>query len=146
MEKLYVDIKFVHTNALKPSYAIVNDAGFDLATVEPVTIDAWKTMAVRTGICVGIPEGYEVQIRPKSGVSLKTPLMVKNAPGTIDSGYTGEILVILINMSDSPYTIAQGTKIAQAVIAKCYTAEFTEVYEFAETPRGANGFGSTDKN
>jgi len=99
--------------------------------------------AVATGLSAEIPKGFELQVRPKSGLALKSGLTVLNTPGTIDFGYRGEIKVILINLSSEPYQIEKGQKIAQLVVAPVANAEFQEVDELSDTARGEGGFGST---
>lgn len=126
-----------------PRYRHRGDAGFDLAASEDVTIGPWERKLIPTGLKVDIPEWYEMQIRPRSGVSLKTPLMIANSPGTIDSGYRGEVKIIVFNASNKPYTIKRGDRIAQGVIVKLPEVEHVEVNKLSETSRGENGFGST---
>jgi dUTP pyrophosphatase len=108
-----------------------------------VTIAASARHAVATGLAVAIPEGYEIQVRPRSGLALKHGISVPNTPGTIDSDYRGELKVILINLGDEPFAIARGDRIAQLVLAPVVQAAWDEVDELDATDRGEGGFGST---
>lgn len=110
---------------------------------EPVLLEPLQRRVVPTGIYVSIPNGYEGQVRPRSGLAAKKGITVLNAPGTIDADYRGEIGVILVNLSDTSFRINPGERIAQLVFAKCERAEFVEVDELDETVRGEGGFGST---
>ena len=128
-----------------PTYAAPGDAGADLRAALPlgmVTIYPGERKKICTGMRVAVPEGYEMQIRSRSGLAY-SGIVVANSPGTIDSGYRGEIGVILCNISDTPYAVHHGYKIAQAVIAPVVRAEFELVSELDETERGEGGFGST---
>lgn len=128
-----------------PQYETENSAGVDLhANIEePVLLEPLQRHIIPTGICVSIPNGYEGQVRPRSGLAAKKGITVLNAPGTIDADYRGEIGVILVNLSDTTFRINPGERIAQLVFAKCERAEFVEVEELDETARGEGGFGST---
>lgn len=128
-----------------PQYETENSAGVDLhANIEePVFLEPLQRHVIPTGICVSIPNGYEGQVRPRSGLAAKKGITVLNAPGTIDADYRGEIGVILVNLSDTTFRINPGERIAQLVFAKCERAEFVEVEELDETVRGDGGFGST---
>lgn len=128
-----------------PSYATVFSAGMDLkADIEQsITIRPLQRVLVPTGLYIALPEGYEAQVRPRSGLAAKHGITVLNAPGTIDADYRGEIKVILVNLSDSDFNIEPGERIAQMVIAKHERVEWIEVDELDETQRGAGGFGST---
>ena len=130
-----------------PHYQTEHSAGVDLyAAVEgEVVIEAGKWKLIPTGIAVAIPEGYEGQVRPRSGLALKHGIGMLNAPGTIDADYRGEISVILFNFSDRPFTICRGDRIAQMVVAKFMKAEFRKVDGLNETKRGSGGFGHTGK-
>lgn len=143
-----VGIVKLNPDAIIPEYAHPTDAGADVAAVEETTIEPGETKIVKTGIAVAIPAGYEIQIRPRSGLSLKSKLRIANAPGTIDTEYRGEIGIIMTNTGDVPYVIDKGMKIAQMVIAPTPMIkwnEVTTVEELGTTDRGADGFGSTDK-
>ena len=126
-----------------PAYATGGAAGMDVVSAEDVTIAPGARHAVATGLAVAIPAGYEIQVRPRSGLALKHGISVPNAPGTIDSDYRGELKVILINHGDEPFAIARGDRVAQLVLAPVIRAAWSEVAELDETQRGAGGFGST---
>lgn len=128
-----------------PSYATDQSAGMDLtaALEEAIEIDAGERMLIPTGLSIALPQGYEAQIRPRSGLALKHGVTVLNSPGTIDADYRGEIGVILANMGSAPFTVERGMRIAQMVIAKHATVEWEVAEELDETTRGAGGFGST---
>ena len=126
-----------------PRYATAGAAGMDVLSAEDVIIEPGARHAVATGLAVAIPPGYEIQVRPRSGLALKHGISVPNTPGTIDSDYRGELKVILINHSAEPFAIHRGDRIAQLVLAPVTLAEWDEVSELDETMRGAGGFGST---
>lgn len=128
-----------------PSYATVGAAGLDLraAVAEPLTLLPGARVAVPTGLVVAIPEGFEGQVRARSGLALKHGLGLPNAPGTIDSDYRGEVKVILANWGEAPVTIQRGDRIAQLLVAPVARAELTVVDELPETRRGEGGFGHT---
>lgn len=168
-----VKVRKLHPDAVIPRYAKPGDSGFDLVAVEDVIIAPGETELVPTGLAFEIPEGYEMQIRPRSGVSFNTFLRIANTPGTIDSGFRGEVKIIVDNIAPlsvlwhdplsiedeyidvggdeykhraGTYIIRKGDRIAQGVIAPVMRAEFTEVAELSETERGTGGFGSTGVN
>ncbi|MDV3457460.1 dUTP diphosphatase [Sphingomonas sp. HF-S4] len=126
-----------------PAYATSGAAGMDVVAAEDLMLDPGKRHAVATGFAMAIPEGYEVQVRPRSGLALKHGITCLNTPGTIDSDYRGEVKVILANLGDAPFAIARGDRIAQLVSAPVQRADLTEVETLDETARGAGGFGST---
>ena len=128
-----------------PKYAKHGDAGMDICSAEDTHIPAFGWKAVPTGIYIELPEGYECQIRSRSGLAAKFGMQVLNSPGTIDSGYRGEIKVILKNNDHRPYEVKSGDRIAQMVFAPVTTAIFTEVAELSDTERGEGGLGSTGK-
>jgi dUTP pyrophosphatase len=138
-----VKVKKCHKDAKMPRYADLWASGADLYLVEDIILSPGETGLAPTGLQMEIPPGWEIQIRPRSGMSFKTPIRVANAPGTIDNNYRGEIKVILTNTGDAGIKILKGERIAQAVLAPVYRAEYIEVEELSETNRGANGFGST---
>lgn len=144
-ERIPVKIERIHPDAIIPKYAHKTDCGADVFAVEEVTLKPHTTEIIKTGIKIAIPGGYEVQVRPRSGLSLKSPLRIANAPGTIDSDYRGEVGIIMENTGNLSYTIEKGDKIAQLVIAPTPMMEFTEVSELDNTERGEGGFGSTGK-
>lgn len=139
-----VEIKFqkLHPDAQVPSYAHIGDAGADVYCVTEVTLYPQNRVAIPTGLAVDIPIGYELQVRPKSGLALKHGITVLNSPGTVDAGYRGEIKVILINFGAAAYTFAKGQKIAQLVLKPVIQANYMES-ELEDSDRGMGGFGST---
>ncbi|MDR7318894.1 dUTP diphosphatase [Brevibacillus nitrificans] len=166
-----VKVKKLHDGATIPKYARYGDAGFDLVAVEDTIVYPSHTGLVRTGLAFEIPDGYEIQVRPRSGISAKTRLRVSNAPGTIDSGFRGEVKVIIDNLNPmvtnvedfkpeiklitgwsmemdesypkGAYLICKGDRIAQGVLAEVPIADFELVDELDETERGTGGFGSS---
>jgi dUTP pyrophosphatase len=126
-----------------PKYATDGAAGMDVLSAEGLTLAPGARHAVATGLSVAIPPGYEIQVRPRSGLALKHGISVPNTPGTIDSDYRGELKVILINHGAEPFPIHRGDRIAQLVLAPVTVAEWDEVAELDATDRGAGGFGST---
>lgn len=126
-----------------PTQATAGAAGADLVAAEDAVIAPGGVHAVATGIALAIPEGYEGQVRPRSGLALKHGVTVLNAPGTIDADYRGEVKVILINHGPEPFRVARGDRIAQLVIAAVAPAHFERVEILPETSRGDGGFGST---
>jgi len=129
--------------AVLPSYAHASDAGMDVRSVESLVIAPGARALVHTGLVMLLPPGYEAQVRPRSGLALKNGVTVLNTPGTIDSGYRGEVGVILANFGEAPFEVKPGDKIAQIVVAPVTQAEIVETDEVDETDRGAGGFGST---
>lgn len=130
-----------------PTYATVSSAGLDLKAVlaEAVTLAPLERKIIGTGLKIALPEGYEAQVRPRSGLAAKHGITVLNAPGTIDADYRGEIGVILVNLSNEPFTVEPGERIAQLVIAQYTQIQWTLVNNLEETERGTGGFGSTGK-
>jgi len=126
-----------------PAYATTGAAGMDVVSAEDVTVPPGGRHAVATGLAVAIPPGYEIQVRPRSGLALKHGVTVPNTPGTIDSDYRGELKVILINHGAEPFAIRRGDRLAQLVLAPVTRAGWIEVAELDETARGEGGFGST---
>ena len=128
-----------------PAYATAHAAGMDVVAAEAVTLGPGGRHAVATGLTIAIPEGYEVQVRPRSGLALKHGITCLNTPGTIDADYRGEVKVILANLGSEPFEVKRGERIAQLVPAMVQRAVFMEVAELDETARGAGGFGSTGR-
>ena len=128
-----------------PAYATDGSAGLDMVAAEDVTIAPGERHAVATGFAVAIPPGYEIQVRPRSGLALKHGVTCLNTPGTIDSDYRGEMRAILINHGREPFAVKRGERIAQLVPAPVLRAAFHEVAELEDTARGAGGFGSTGR-
>lgn len=126
-----------------PNYATAGAAGMDAVSAEDVTLEPGARHAVATGLSLAIPEGFEIQVRPRSGLALKNGITVPNTPGTIDSDYRGELKVILINHGSEPFSIARGDRVAQLVLAPVVQAAWNEVSELDDTDRGTGGFGST---
>ena len=126
-----------------PAYATAHAAGMDVVAAEELTLAPGARHAVATGFAIAIPEDYEVQVRPRSGLALKHGITCLNTPGTIDADYRGEVRVILANLGAEPFEIRRGDRIAQLVPAPVQRARFAEVEELDETRRGAGGFGST---
>lgn len=126
-----------------PAYATSGAAGMDVLSAEDVTIAPGARHAVATGLALSIPAGFEIQVRPRSGLALKHGVTVPNTPGTIDSDYRGELKVILINHGTEPFVIASGDRVAQLVLAPVVQAAWHEVEALGDTARGAGGFGST---
>jgi dUTP pyrophosphatase len=128
-----------------PNYETIASAGMDLRANldEPVVLSPLGRAVIKTGLFIELPIGYEAQVRPRSGLAAKKGITVLNSPGTVDSDYRGEIGVILVNLSGEAFTVENGERIAQLVIAKHERAEWLEVEELTETTRGAGGFGST---
>jgi dUTP pyrophosphatase len=130
-----------------PQYETLMSAGMDVrANLDtPLTIKSLERALVPTGLFISLPEGYEMQIRPRSGLAAKNGITVLNAPGTIDADYRGEVKVILVNLSDSEFVINDGERIAQMVVARHERTRWNEVKELDETQRGAGGLGHTGK-
>lgn len=128
-----------------PAYATPQSAGMDIrANIdEPVTLRPMERRLIPTGLYMALPEGFEAQIRPRSGLALKHGITVLNTPGTVDADYRGEIMVLLVNFSDKDFIVNDGERIAQMIIARHETAAFTEVEVLDETERGAGGYGHT---
>jgi dUTP pyrophosphatase len=143
---MQIKIKKLHPNALLPEYAHGpdEDAGMDVRSVEGTVLVPGVPHAVATGLALEIPSGYEVQIRPRSGLALKHAITLPNAPATIDPGYRGELKVILLNLGKAPYEIHAGDRIAQMVVAK-YEAVTWNEGDLGDSVRGSGGFGSSGR-
>ncbi|MCR5312148.1 MAG: dUTP diphosphatase [Bacteroidaceae bacterium] len=128
-----------------PEYATPQSAGMDLRANldEPITLAPMERKLVPTGLYMALPKGYEAQVRPRSGLAIKKGITVLNSPGTVDADYRGEVCVILVNLSNEPFVVNDGERIAQMVIAKHEQPEIVEVDELDDTERGAGGFGHT---
>lgn len=144
MKKIKVEVINKSGNAL-PQYATALSAGLDIRAdvEEPIVLQPLERIAVPTGLYIALPEGYEAQMRPRSGLALKHGITLLNTPGTIDADYRGEIKVILANLSNKPFTIESGERICQMVVAKHEQVEWELVEYLEETERGAGGFGHT---
>ena len=128
-----------------PAYATAHAAGMDVVAAESLTLAPGARHAVATGFAIAIPEGYEVQVRPRSGLALKHGITCLNTPGTIDADYRGEVKVILANLGDKGFEVVRGERIAQLVPAPVVRARFVEAETLDETDRGGGGFGSTGR-
>ena len=128
-----------------PQYATPQSAGMDLRANldEPITLNPMERRLIPTGLYIALPEGYEAQVRPRSGLALKKGITVLNSPGTIDADYRGEVGVLLVNLSQEPFVVNDGERIAQMVIARHEQGEFVEFDVLDETERGAGGYGHT---
>lgn len=137
-------MRLPHGNGLPlPAYATDGAAGMDVVSAEDVTLAPGARYAVATGLAMAIPHGFEIQVRPRSGLAFKHGISVPNTPGTIDSDYRGELKVILINLGAEPFAIVRGDRIAQLVLAPVVQAAWDEVAQLDDTARGTGGFGST---
>lgn len=136
-------IKRLCEDAIIPIYQTSQSSGFDIHSIEDKIIKPSQSVMIKSGLAFAIDKGYELQIRPRSGLALKYGITVLNAPGTVDSDYRGEVCVILINHSSSDFRIGKGDRIAQGVISQVFQTSFVEKNELDETNRGDSGFGST---
>jgi len=141
-----IQIELLNEDAIFPEYAYPTDSGFDLYSTEEVKLSPFGRALVPTGLKLSFDIGYEIQVRPKSGLALKQGITVLNTPGTVDSGYNGEIMVIVFNTNQTEFTIPKGMKIAQAVLCPVINGKYVNlqlVDKIEDKDRGANGFGST---
>ena len=147
MEAIRIELKRLpHGEGLPPpAYASEHAAGLDVVAAESLTLAPGQRHAVATGFAIAIPHGYEVQVRPRSGLALKHGITCLNTPGTIDSDYRGEVKVILANLGDQDFAVVRGERIAQLVPAPVLRARFDEVEDLGRTDRGEGGFGSTGR-
>ena len=131
--------------AFLPEYQTSGSAGADLHAylAEPITLKPMERTLIPTGLLVELPEGYELQVRPRSGLALKYGVTVLNTPGTVDSDYRGELCVLLVNLGSEPFTVQNGDRIAQAVVAQTVQVRFVQTDALSKTGRGSNGYGST---
>lgn len=137
-----VCIKKLHPDAVIPTFATKGSAGADIYAIKDITLFPNEIVRLSTGIALSITRGYEIQIRARSSMASKG-IIIPNSPSTIDSDFVGEIKVLLLNLSDTPYTIKKGDRIAQMVIGNSFQIKFNEVEELPKTERGEGGFGST---
>ena len=136
----------LHPDAVEPIYNYESDSGFDLHSTEKIIVPPFGRVLVPTGISLDIQDGFEVQVRSKSGLALKQGLMCLNSPGTVDNGYTGEVKAIIFNTNQDPFTITKGMKVAQAVLCPVVNGKWVNLVQketIIEKERGENGFGST---
>lgn len=144
--KPIIKFKRLHESAVLPAYKTSGAAGADLHSVEEVLLRPGEVRAVSVGFAVSIPEGFEIQLRPRSGLALNQGVTVHNSPGTVDSDYRGEVKVILANFGKADFKVSPGDRIAQAVVAVVAQAVYEETEELDNTARGSGGFGSTGRN
>jgi dUTP pyrophosphatase len=142
---MVLKVKKLNKDAVIPAYQSEEAAGFDLHSIEDVILKPGERKLIGTGLAFEIEKGYEIQIRPRSGLAFKHGITVLNSPGTVDSDYRGEIKVLLINLGNESFEIKKGERIAQAVVAPVVQAKFEEVETLSDTKRGSGGFGSTGK-
>ena len=143
-----VEVKVVREKGVElPKYETKGSAGMDVRAniKEPITLKSLERILIPTGLKVAIPEGYEIQVRPRSGLAIKHGITMLNTPGTVDSDYRGELKVIVVNLSNETYTIEPNERIGQFVLNKIEQIEFVEVEELESTERGEGGFGHTGK-
>jgi dUTP pyrophosphatase len=141
-----IKVELIHENAVLPKYAYPSDSGFDLHAAEEVIIGPFGRALIPTGLKVSFEEGYEIQVRPKSGLAIKQGLTVLNTPGTVDQGYTGEIQVIVFNTNNTTVTIPKGMKVGQGVLCPVVQGKYVSIEQVGQVEdkdRGNNGFGST---
>lgn len=141
-----VKIKKLHPDAVIPEYKKHGDSGFDLHCLADTVVPANSVALLSTGLAFCVPEGFEMQVRMRSGAALKTPLLVANAPGTVDSGYRGEVCILVRNASSTDFLVKKGERIAQGVIAPVEKAIFEVVDDLPQSERGDAAFGSTGNN
>ena len=141
--KINVQIKKLNEKAVVPEYQSKEAAGFDFHAIETVVLNPNERALIATGLSVALSYGYELQIRPRSGLAFKHGITVLNAPGTVDSDYRGEVKILLMNHGTETFTVHEGERIAQGVIQEVTQAKFTVVDELEDTARGVSGFGST---
>jgi len=142
---LKVKIVRLDKQAILPVYATAHAAGMDISAClkVPVTLEPFSTALIPSGFAIELPEGYEAQLRPRSGLALRSMISLPNSPATIDADYRGEVKVILVNYGKEPFTVSHGDRIAQMVVARVEQVDFEEVKELALTVRGEGGFGHT---
>jgi dUTP pyrophosphatase len=144
--KLELGYTKLHEDAVEPKYNYESDSGFDLHSTEEIIVPPFGRVLVPTGISLDINDGFEVQVRSKSGLAINQGLMCLNSPGTVDNGYTGEVKVIIFNTNQSPFTISKGMKVAQAVLCPVVNGKWVDLVKketINNKERGENGFGST---
>ena len=143
MKKTIVNIERISPKARLPHYAHEDDSGADVCSIINCTLNPHEIKAIPTGLKIELPIGFDLQVRPRSGLALNHGLILPNSPGTIDTGYRGELKIIMMNLGDKPFLIQEGQRIAQLVLSPRYPADFTVVDHVKESKRGAKGFGST---
>ena len=145
LDNVELQVMKLDVDVTLPYYATEGAAAMDIEAAETVLISEGRWHGVKTGLAMAIPEGYEVQVRPRSGLALKHGISIMNTPGTIDSDYRGEIVVLIVNHSRLPYTVHKGDRIAQLVLSPVTKANIKHVHKLDETARGRGGFGSTGR-
>ena len=143
MKKTIVYIERISPKARLPCYAHEDDSGADVCSIINYTLDPHEIKAIPTGLKIELPTGFDLQVRPRSGLALNHGLILPNSPGTIDAGYRGELKIIMMNLGKKPFHIQEGQRIAQLVLSPRYPAHFTLVEQVKESERGTKGFGST---
>lgn len=143
-----IDVRFkrLHCDARVPVYSTPGSAGCDIYALEGAIVQARSRAMVRTGLAIEVPVGYECQVRPRSGLASKHGVTVLNSPGTVDSDFRGEMMILLSNTTDEDYYVSTGDRVAQLVFAPVIQASFVEADELSETTRGTGGWGSTGVN
>ncbi len=141
-----IEFKALHPDAVRPEIQTIGSSGADVSSVERIDLAPGEFKTVSLGFSVAIPEGYEIQVRPRSGLAVRYGITVLNTPGTVDSDYRGEMKVILINHGPRTFSVNPGDRIAQLVLAKVSQARYEEVTVLNDTARGEDGFGSTGRN
>jgi len=144
-EQPLLEVRRLHADAVVPAYAHPGDAGLDLTSVEAVTLGPGERASVATGLAIAVPDGWVGLVHPRSGLARRHGITVTNAPGTIDAGYRGEVLVLLVNLGSDEVQLAAGERIAQLLLQRVGHAQVVEVEELDDTPRGQGGFGSTGR-
>ena len=143
MNKIPVKIEYISPNACLPKYAHGDDSGADVCSTIDYILQPMEIKAIPTGLKIELPTGFELQVRPRSGLALTHGLILPNSPGTIDSGYRGELQIIMMNLGKKPFHIKVGQRIAQIVLSPQYSADFEIVKKVKKSNRGTGGFGST---
>lgn len=143
IKKTIVYVECISPKARLPCYAHEDDSGADVCSIIDYTLDPYEIKAIPTGLKIELPAGFDIQVRPRSGLALNHGLVLPNSPGTIDAGYRGELKIIMMNLGKKPYHIQEGQRIAQLVLSPRYPAHFQLVEYVADSERGVHGFGST---
>lgn len=143
MNNVKLEFFLLNEKAVIPSYGSGGASGLDLSSTDFITVLPGQTVKVQTGVVFIIPEGYEIQVRPRSGMSLKTKMRIVNTPGTVDQDYRGECCVLMENTGNEPYKINRGDRVAQAVLCPIVRPQLIMINELPQTSRGSSGFGST---
>lgn len=146
VDDIVIEFKALHPAAVRPEVKTIGSSGADVRSVERIELVPGEFRMISLGLSVAIPEGYEIQIRPRSGLAARYGVTVLNAPGTVDSDYRGEMKVILINHGPETFSVNPGDRIAQLVLVKVERAHYEEVGQLEDTARGVGGFGSTGRN